>query len=159
MCVAQIPIVGLITIMCMRCTATDRAKQGALSAQALYWAWSHAIPLRLQRPAGDSSRLPTAAPVGSPSKMAAVAGPGLCSSLASPSTEAATIPVSAPCSSGVPVAAFSEQDDSGQWMSQLLLTVLRPSLQLLSCHHHNLHCWLQALKEMLAAAALRVTMM
>ncbi|CAK0773781.1 hypothetical protein CVIRNUC_004101 [Coccomyxa viridis] len=70
------------------------------AAQALYWAWSHAIPLRLQRPAGDSSRLPTAAPVGSPSKTAAVAGPGLCSSLASPSTEAATIPVSAPCSSG-----------------------------------------------------------
>ena len=69
------------------------------------------------------------------------------------------MPVSAPCSSGAPVVAFSEQDDSGHWMSFPLLTLLTPSLQLLRCHHHDLHCWLQALIGISAAAALRVTLM
>jgi len=30
--------------------------------QALLWAWTHALPVRLQRPEGDASRLPSMAP-------------------------------------------------------------------------------------------------
>lgn len=30
--------------------------------QALFWAWSHALPVSLQRPRGDAARLPSAAP-------------------------------------------------------------------------------------------------
>ena len=66
------------------------------------------------------------------------------------------MPVSAPCSSGVLIIAFSEQDKLGQWTLQPLITVLRPSLQFFRCHPHDLRCWLQALIGMSAAAALRV---
>lgn len=30
--------------------------------QALLWAWTHALPIRLQRPEGDAARLPSMAP-------------------------------------------------------------------------------------------------
>lgn len=30
--------------------------------QALLWAWTHALPVRLQRPEGDAARLPSMAP-------------------------------------------------------------------------------------------------
>ena len=36
-------------------------------AQALFWAWSHALPVNLQRPRGDAARLPSAAPGAIPS--------------------------------------------------------------------------------------------
>ncbi|CAL8470218.1 g9760 [Coccomyxa elongata] len=32
------------------------------AAQALLWAWTHALPVKLQRPVGDASRLPSMAP-------------------------------------------------------------------------------------------------
>lgn len=32
------------------------------AAQVLLWAWTHALPVKLQRPVGDASRLPSMAP-------------------------------------------------------------------------------------------------
>ena len=43
-----------------------RSPKGPVCMQALYWAWSHAIPLRLQPLQGNSPSLPSAAPGAAP---------------------------------------------------------------------------------------------
>lgn len=71
-------------------------------AQALYWAWSHAIPIRLQRPQGDAPSLPSALPVAAseprPSEAAASCNSSTSAFASLP--PAADTPATVPCSSG-----------------------------------------------------------
>jgi len=68
--------------------------------QALYWAWSHAIPIRLQRPQGGLPRLQSAAPEAATGSV--LLGPEAVpsSSFAPFAQSAAATEASAPCSSG-----------------------------------------------------------
>ena len=68
--------------------------------QALYWAWSHAIPIRLQRLQGGSPRLQSAAPEAATGSV--LLGPEAVqsSSFAASAQSAAATEASVPCSPG-----------------------------------------------------------
>ena len=67
--------------------------------QALYWAWSHAIPIRLLRPQGGLPRLQSAAPEAATGSVLLEPEAVQSSSFAASAQSAAT-EASAPCSSG-----------------------------------------------------------
>lgn len=45
-----------------RCHTSRDYTTAWYALQALLWAWTHALPVKLQRPVGDASRLPSMAP-------------------------------------------------------------------------------------------------
>ena len=75
-------------------------KVPGLYMQALYYVWSHAVPLRLQRPRGDSPSLPSAVPETASAEPASRSEAFQSSFLEAPAQSVVMTEATAACSSG-----------------------------------------------------------